>query len=254
MIRKLKTRPPDHSELTGLSYIQNLEHKRTYSYEKVYCVDKSPLDCNFPVFFYGKHNGGGPLFIDYIFSKKEFLEEHKDCKTALEVCSGPGFIGFYLYKYLNLDFINFVDINGEVEESVNKTIQHNNVNGKFFTSDALDDYTGGKVDLIVMNPPFFTTEEEFNKHIEICGIDNKESIERSRLITLDKNFKFHSKLVDKCLDILTDNGRIVFLEVINNIEPSKIINKLKGGKRMTNRQFRVESQIPNYYTLTIYKM
>jgi len=253
VIRRIKTRPPDHSELTGLDYLQNLEHKRRFRHEKVFCVDKSPLDCKFPVFYYGKHNGGGPLFIDYIYSKEIFLEEHKECKSALEVCSGPGFIGFYLYKTLNLDFVNFVDINNEVKESVDKTIKHNKVVGTFFESDALESYTGEKVDLIVLNPPFFTTEEEFIEHVKITGVEDKETIERSRLIVLDKDFKFHSKLINKCFDILTDNGRIVFLEAIDRIDPSKILKEFKSTYRNSYKEFKVANKITNYYTLTIYK-
>ena len=253
MKRVLGRRPPNHEDLFGLNYIQALEHKRSRRLEKVYCLEKSPLDCNSPVFFYGWNNGGGPLFIDHIFSNKEFLNEHLDCRSCLEVCSGPGFIGFYLQKYLKLDFVNFLDINEEVEKLINKTFLHNNIKGKFFLSDGLNDYTGEKVDLIVMNPPFFTLEDEFKEHIKISGIEEKEAIERSRLITLDKDFKLHTNLINNCMNILNDNGRIVFLEVIKNIPPNKILEKFNTIVGHTIKEFKIQSEIPNYYTLTIYK-
>ena len=253
MKRVLGRRPPNHEDLFGLNYIQALEHKRSRRIEKVYCLEKSPLDCNCPVFFYGWNNGGGPLFIDNIFSKKEFLEEHSDCKSCLEICSGPGFIGFYLQKHLGLDFVNFLDINPEVKKLIDKTYKHNNVKGKFYLSDGLKEYKGEKVDLIVMNPPFFTSEKEFENHINISGIEEKEAIERSRLITLDKDFKLHTNLIDNCMNILNDNGRIVFLEVIKNIPPSKILEKFSTIVGHSIKEFKIQSEIPNYYTLTIYK-
>lgn len=253
MKKVLGRRPPNHDDLFGLNYIQALEHKRSRRIEKVYCLEKSPLDCSCPVFFYGWNNGGGPLFIDNIFSKKEFLEEHSDCKSVLEICSGPGFIGFYLQKHLGLDFVNFLDINPEVKRLIDKTYKHNNVKGKFYLSDGLNDYEGEKVDLIVMNPPFFTSEEEFENHINISGIEEKEAIERSRLITLDKDFKLHTNLIDNCMNILNDNGRIVFLEVIKNIPSSKILEKFSTIVGHSIKEFKIQSEIPNYYTLTIYK-
>ena len=253
MKRVLGRRPPNHEELYGLDYIQALEHKRYRKIEKVYCLEKSPLDCTSPVFFYGWNNGGGPLFIEHIFSKPRFLLEHSDCKSCLEVCSGPGFIGFYLAKHLNLDFVNFLDINEEVEKLINKTLDFNKIKGKFFLSDGFNNYDGDKVDLIVMNPPFFTTEDEFLNHLEISGIDEKEGKERSRLITLDKDFKLHRNLIENSMDNLTDIGRIVFLEVKNNIPPNRILGKYNGVLRYNINEFSIQSKNTNYYTLTIYK-
>ena len=45
--------------------------------------------------------------IKYLFDTDDFLEEHKDCKSVLEVCSGPGFIGWFLYKKLKMDSVHF---------------------------------------------------------------------------------------------------------------------------------------------------
>jgi len=251
-INKLLSKPPDSSSLYKFNYLQNLEFKRR-RIEKVYCVDKTPLSCNFPVFFYGMHNGGGPLFIDNIFSKKEFIDEHSDCKSALEMCSGPGFIGFYLYKNLNLDYINFVDINDDVRKLINKTIKHNNVQGSFTVSDAFDNYRGEKVDLIVLNPPFFTKDEEFEEHKNIVGLTENIFINQSKLITLDKNFNFHSKLIKQFENILSDKGRIVFLEVIKNIPPEKLLENVNSDLMYKINYFKIQSEINNYYTLTFYK-
>ena len=104
-----------------------------------------------------------------------------------------------------------------------------------------------------MNPPFFTLESEFKEHIKISGIEEKEAIERSRLITLDKDFKLHTNLINNCMNILNDNGRIVFLEVIKNIPPSKILEKFSTIVGHSIKEFKIQSEIPNYYTLTIYK-
>ena len=83
-----------------------------------YCIKKDLMGCSFYVYYNRNHIGGGPIFIDYIFSKREFLEEHKDCKSVLEVCSGPGFIGWYLYKTLNMDSAHFLDIHKHFSSNI----------------------------------------------------------------------------------------------------------------------------------------
>ena len=98
---------------------------------KVYCLDKGIQSCKFPVYYDPMHIGGGPLFIDKIFSKPRFLQRHKECKSVLEVCSGPGFIGWYLYNKLKMSSINFLDIHAPVEKDLIKTGKFNNIDFHF---------------------------------------------------------------------------------------------------------------------------
>ena len=41
---------------------------------KEYCAKKNVFDCEFKVYYNPDHDGGGPLFVDHIFSKKESLD------------------------------------------------------------------------------------------------------------------------------------------------------------------------------------
>ena len=177
-----------------------------------YCVKKDTMGCDFYVYYKGNHNGGGPLFIKYIFGTDNFLEEHKDCKSVLELCSGPGFIGWYLYKNLEMESAHFLDIHKPVGDDIKITCEENNEELNFYHSDGFKSYDGPKVDLIVMNPPFFYTEEQFEHHKKHMGLTDEEKIKTSKRIILDLDFKLHQNMIENFEKHLTDNGRIVFLE------------------------------------------
>ena len=236
-----------------------------------YCVQKDTMGCNFYVYYKGEHNGGGPLFIKYIFGTDEFLEEHKDCKSVLELCSGPGFIGWYLYKNLKMDSAHFLDIHKPVGDDLKITSEENNEELNFYHSDGFKNYNGPKVDLIVMNPPFFYTEEQFEHHKKHMGLTDEEKIKTSKRIILDLDFKLHQNMIENFEKHLTDNGRIVFLEDLRFIPKEMITSKIerepkykeyyvapeffdeKGEMvRMENSE-NIPEDVPNYYTLTYYK-
>ena len=232
------------------------------------------MGCSFYVYYKGNHIGGGPIFIDYIFSKKEFLEEHKDCKSVLEVCSGPGFIGWYLYKTLNMDSVHFLDIHKPVEDDLKMTCEINNEELNFYHSDGFKNYDGPKVDLIVMNPPFYYTKKQFDNHKKYFELTTDKQIENAKRITLDLDFKLHDNLISNFKKHLTDNGRIVFLEDLNFISRDFMESKIDENKSGEYKEFCVgreyigadgkrkqrpentiyeEPNTPNYYTLTYYK-
>ncbi len=240
-----------------------------------YCVKKDLMGCNFYVYYQVGHNGGGPLMIKYLFGKDDFLEEHKDCKSVLEVCSGPGFIGWYLYKSLNMDSVHFLDIHKPVEEDLQVTCEKNNEELNFYHSDGFKNYDGPKVDLIVMNPPFFITEEQFEHHKKFMGITTEKREKTSRRITLDLDFKLHDNLIDNFEKHLTDNGRIVFLEDLR-VVPKELFLEKYGDKTTIKPKYKeyyvrpeyfnekgemvplknadqIPEDVPNYYTLTYYK-
>ena len=218
-----------------------------------YCIKKDLMGCNFYVYYNRNHIGGGPLFIDYIFSKREFLEEHKDCKSVLEVCSGPGFIGWYLYKTLNMDSAHFLDIHKPVEDDLKKTCEINNEKLNFYHSDGFKNYNGPKVDLIVMNPPFYHTDKQFENHMRHFKLKDEQQIEKEKRITLDLGFKLHNNLIENYEKHLNPNGKIVFLEDMNFIDRNMIEENI--NKKAVYKEFYVnrgldEPNIPNYYTLT----
>lgn len=220
-----------------------------------YCADQQPLGCEFTVFYNPDHNGGGPVMIEHTFSKEDFLTEHSDCKSVLEVCSGPGFIGWYLYHKLKLDFVNFLDIHAPVEEDIHKTAEYNNIpesSYNFFLSDGFKNYTGEKVDLIVMNPPFYYTQAQFNQHMRYLGIPEHRR-EHDARITFDPDLKLHKNLIANFEQHLTDNGRIVFLEDIRFMLPGVITSRVNPVLKYDFKQYNYSGKEPDYYTLTYYK-
>ena len=218
-----------------------------------YCVDRRPLDCGFSVYYQSKHDGGGPVFIKHIFSKKEFLEEHKDCTSVLEVCSGPGFIGWYLFHHLNMDQAHFLDIHKPVGEDIKKTAEINNKKFNFYHSDGFKNYTGPKVDLIVMNPPFYFNQEQFTNHVKHKQLTIDSTIENDKRITLDLDFNLHNNLIDNFEKHLSDNGRIVFLEDRDFIPRQMIESKINTKHNFTYKDFSIKGYKLDYYTLTYFK-
>lgn len=238
-----------------------------------YCIDKGPMGCNFYVYYKGNHNGGGPLFIKHIFSTKEFLNEHKDCKSVLEVCSGPGFIGWFLYRKLKMNSAHFSDIFKPLEDDLRMTCNNNNEVLNFYHSDGFKNYDGPKVDLIVMNPPFYNSKKQFEDYKKFMGLTNQKQIKNSKRILLDLNYKMHDNLIENYDKHLTDSGRIVFLQDLNafpkknflkkyktNTEPlyneyyvaPEYFNKRGEMVRMKNSE-SILKDVPNFYTLTYYK-
>ena len=222
-----------------------------------YCVQKNLIDCDFEVYFRGEHNGGGPVFIKNLFGTEYFLNKHKDCKSVLEVCSGPGFIGWYLYKHLNMNSVHFLDIHEPVKEDLKLTAEANNEELNFYHSDGFKNYDGPKVDLIVMNPPFFHTDKQFEQFLEHDKIKNEFSIRNSKRIAFDKDFKLHDNLINNYEKHLTDTGRIVFLAFIDYVPREMIESKIsyKGDYKehyiFFDKKWKLDE--PNFYTLTYYK-
>ena len=218
---------------------------------KIYCLENDIQGCKFPVFHSLNHNGGGPLFVDHILSQPEFLEKHKDCKSVLEVCSGPGFMGWYLYKTLNMDSINFLDIHAPVEQDLIKTGEFNNVDFHFSCSDGFKNYTGPKVDLIVMNPPFYVTEESFTNHVKYFDLKTEAQINQAKRITYDEGGKLHDNLIDNFEKHLTPNGRIVFLED-KRCYDRKILEDRIPHLRSEFKQYYIRNKDGDFYTLTFF--
>ena len=67
------------------------------------------------------------------------------------MCSGPGFMGYYLMDKFNLSEVQLVDINYDLEETIKLTNKENNWNGIFHFSNGLLNYNGPKVDFIISN-------------------------------------------------------------------------------------------------------
>ena len=198
-----------------------------------YCVKKDTMGCDFYVYYKGNHNGGGPLFIKYIFGTDDFLEEHKDCKSVLELCSGPGFIGWYLYKNLKMESAHFLDIHKPVGDDLKITCEENNEELNFYHSDGFKSYDGPKVDLIVMNPPFFYTEEQFEHHKNHMGITDEEKIEALHQSSERKGISLDNKTIEYIVSH-TSRSLSDLLNLINDLD----IYSLKKKRRVTQSLVR----------------
>ena len=156
-----------------------------------------------------KHFCGGQYFINHFFSDNDLLEKLKVENSLMEMCSGPGYIGYFLAHKFNLQQAIFVDINPEVEEGHTKTKDMFDFSVQFHLSNALNDYTGPKVDLIMAAPPHVVTEEHYNDVAQLLPEWFPEE-EQGKLILLDEGFQFHKDFCRDAHKFLNDNGKIAF--------------------------------------------
>ena len=89
------------------------------------------------IYYDGSLDGGGRLWIDYI--------KHYDFpkfNSIMEMCSGPGFMGFFLGMKYGVQDIHLIDIHPPCLQSIQETNKQNNLNAKFYLSDTYDNYDG----------------------------------------------------------------------------------------------------------------
>ena len=219
-----------------------------------YCVDKVLQGCNFPVYYKLENYGSGPDYIEAIYSSKSFLDTHKDCKSVMEVCCGPGFVGWYLYNKLNLDTIHLLDIHEPVLQDIKRTALANNADFNFYLSDGFNSYNGPKVDLIISNTPFMSTEERYYKYVEDNNITDISRIENDKRLYMDLDLKLHKNLLENFSKHLTDNGRIVFVQDKNIASVDKLDQFNFSFSKRIYEEFKVKTR-PNYdsYIVTYFK-
>lgn len=212
------------------------------------CIDKGLTGCNYPVFAQFRHDGGGSMFVEQMLSQQYIKDKLRvDSGNVMEMCSGPGFMGFYLHREFNLNKAFFVDYNPDVRIGVEKTMIYNNVEGAFFESFALDNYTGDNVDLIILNPPHVTKEEEYLK-IKKDNPDWYIEDTQARRILLDQDFKFHKSFCSSVSDILNSGGKIGFIENPSFIPAQLIMDELGDEFTFETLTF-TKKEIRDFYLL-----
>jgi len=215
---------------------------------QTFCIDKGLIGCNYSIFAHKRHDGGGSMFVEQMLSQQYIKDKLKvDSGNIMEMCSGPGFMGFYLHREFNLKKAFFVDYNPEVKRGVEKTLIHNNVEGAFFESFALDSYSGDNVDLIILNPPHVTKEEDYLKIKESVINWNIEDIQKRRIL-LDQDFEFHKSFCSSVSSILNSGGKIGFIENPNFIPSQLIIDEL-GNKFTFETLTFTKKEIKDFYLL-----
>jgi len=212
------------------------------------CIDKGTIGCNYPVFAQFRHDGGGSMFVEQMLSQPYIKDKLRvPSGNVMEMCSGPGFMGFYLHWQFNLEKAFFVDYNPAVREGLEKTMQYNGVDGAFFESFALESYTGDNVDLIILNPPHVTKEEEYIKIKEDNPDWYIEDIQARRIL-LDEGFKFHKSFCSSVSDILNSGGKIGFIENPSFIPADMIKDELGDEFKFETITF-TKKEIKDFYLL-----
>lgn len=167
-----------------------------------YFLEKTILGGKFPIYYRLDENGGGPLFIEklknYNFPKVNSL---------MEMCSGPGFIGYWLKHKYKIPKLILVDKHEPLTDSIQKTNEVNEWNDvSFFISDAFEQYDGESVDMIVSNPPHLASDEQWEEYI------SKMPAGQNYRVLVDADLDFHKKFLGKLSTYLNPNGYLALWE------------------------------------------
>jgi methylase of polypeptide subunit release factors len=182
------------------------------------------------VFYEKRFDGGGTTFGFNAITKSNIIDKIQDQGDVLEICSGPGFIGYTLLKYNKANRLVLSDINPEVRDGIETTNRFNNLKVEFIQSDCFDSMEGSnKFDTIVSNPPHFKTERP-----------NGYRSSEEKLISLDYDMQFHKKFFESAHRYLNPNGKIVLIENCDGVTEEDI-------RVLSNQHFSVESVDYNSY-------
>lgn len=186
--------------------------------------------------FYGQYqNGGGPFYNKF---NKSILMEYKEV-DALEICSGPGFIGYDLLESGIASHVDLADKNPEVLEYINMTNAKSGHRTRFYQSDALDDVPEYEYSIIIGNPPHLKNEEQYKLLVDDGFVDKtwpEKRLEYERRILLDEDFSFHKKFFNKIDKYIRIGGSVVLYENADFILPEELINMY--GKNYDHSIFR----------------
>ena len=176
------------------------------------------------VFYEKRFDGGGTTFGFNAVTKSDIINKIQDQGDVLEICSGPGFIGYTLLKYNKANRLVLSDINPEVRDGIETTNRFNNLKVEFIQSDCFDSMEGSnKFDTIVSNPPHFKTERP-----------NGYRSSEEKLISLDYDMQFHKKFFESAHSYLNPNGKVVLIENCDGVTEEDI-------RVLSNQHFSVES-------------
>jgi tRNA1(Val) A37 N6-methylase TrmN6 len=170
--------------------------------------------------YYAEHLDGGGTTFGVNCLKDPLVNQHIKKGDILEMCSGPGFMGFYLNFQGYADTLTLSDINAENRKYINKTIENNSLtNTTFLQSDNFRSFNPDmKYDTIVSNPPHFATPRPGGY---------KDSYQE--LISLDQDMLFHKNFFDYVDKHLKEDGRIILVENAGGISADDVI-KICGDR------------------------
>lgn len=163
------------------------------------------------IYYDTEFDGGGTTF--GINSLKDTVVENSiKPGRILEMCSGPGFMGFYLNFKGLADELTLVDINYENNTFIQKTILSNGLsNTKFIASNGFDNLTDTLFDTIIINPPHYASPRD----------GGYPSIQEE-LMSLDEDMYLHQEFFENAKDYLKKDGVIILIGNMGGITPNDI--------------------------------
>lgn len=181
-------------------------------------LEKNVLFGKRPIYFKDEWNGGGIVWINY-------MENYSWPKvnSLMEMCCGPGFMGYFLKHKYNIPKLILVDIYEPLKEGIDRTNRENNWEDevKFYLSDCFQNYGGESVDMIVANPPHFFNMDSFI--LENPNLKKNQTRYVSDRIFLDENLHFHKNFLNDLDNFLNKDGYLMLYENKNYIPPELIL-------------------------------
>ncbi|ADQ90379.1 SAM-dependent methyltransferase [Mesomycoplasma hyopneumoniae] len=146
---------------------------------------------------------------------------------VLDLCSGSGFIGLALAKFINAK-ITLADISDEAILQAKLNAKYNNLELNIIKSDLFANIPEQKFNIIVANPPYLKEEKLANS---VLNFEPKTA-----LFAWPNPFSFYEKILEKIDNFLAEDGWI-FFEIDYNSQdffkknyPDFIIEKDINGK------------------------
>lgn len=163
------------------------------------------------VFYDEIYDGGGTTFgVNAL--RDERVQSIIKKGNVLEMCSGPGFMGFYLNFEGYADSLVLSDINDVHSAYIQQTIENNNLrNTKFIQSNGFKSFGDDKFDTIVMNAPHYASPRN-------GGYVSMEE----ELICLDQDLEFHKHFFKYVKNYLKKNGVIILIGNMGGIQIEEI--------------------------------
>jgi methylase of polypeptide subunit release factors len=187
--------------------------------------------------YYDKHLNGGGASFGIAGLKMDSIIKHINKGKILEMCSGPGYMGFYLNFIGRADELYLSDINSENFLYIKKTIEENNLtNTKFIESDSFKSFNLDiKFDTIICNPPHFFESKNFKDYY-------------SKLLSVDLGFEFHKNFFNEAHNYMNESSKIIMIEYLHGIPPNTL-KKLLPEHMIVIYFIQISNHLPYYVSI-----
>jgi methylase of polypeptide subunit release factors len=184
---------------------------------------------NGKIYYESEYDGGGSVFGINCLKNDEILKNILKGKI-LEMCSGPGFMGFYLNFEGLAKKLVLADINPLNNKSIQETIKENRLeNVEFYHSNLFSSIPKMEFDTIISNPPHFLNPK-------IGGYKNLTE----QYISLDEDMMLHKSFFIEVLNYIHKNSKIIMVENCDGVSARDIIE-------MASENFDIQITEPNKY-------